>query len=547
MTMHQRFRSRASSVVRTTNKERQQKTGAYAIWSLCRLSSAARLEPKLDCKERAFLSFPLPVNALMVTRNDLMSSGCVFVCALGLLCLLTVPSSAYAQDSTSREVVQALPSPQVQRLNRALLELARSPNSVSVLLEAGDASLAVDDLDAAIGFYGNAAEKDPSNPRTKLGLARVYLRSGRPVEALPLLDEAQGAGAVLRDVLGPRALAYDLVGNQQAAQAAYSQAIELSPDDDELRRRLAISQAISGNSSGFEETLAPLIEARDLAAFRARAFGLAILGEQERAEGIVNSVMPPDISARINPYLAYMPRLTPAQQAAAANLGIFPRAAEIGREDPRIARFAREGGAGSRLEPQGEPLGSLTGRPSERRDVQTQRPTQNASNTAVIEKDAEPSLQQEATREVAGSDEASHDASPANVSDAFTAFDAPEMPATQHQSGAVNISEIDIPREVAPEPEPTKPAHPRRIWVQLATGRDVSALGFDWRRLSRRAPDLLGKFDPHVTPWGRVNRLLAGPIANSREARRLVNALSDKGIDTFTYTSPKGTEIKELK
>ena len=93
----------------------------------------------------------------------------------------------------------------------------------------------------------------------------------------------------------------------------------------------------------------------------------------------------------------------------------------------------------------------------------------------------------------------------------------------------------------------TKPAHPRRIWVQLATGRDVSALGFDWRRLSRRAPDLLGKFDPHVTPWGRVNRLLAGPIANSREARRLVNALSDKGIDTFTYTSPEGTEIKELK
>ena len=156
-------------------------------------------------------------------------------------------------------------------------------------------------------------------------------------------------------------------------------------------------------------------------------------------------------------------------------------------------------------------------------------------------------MPQVATREVSGSEEAAQDASPANVSDAFADLGTAQMPVADRQSGAVNIAEIDIPREVAPEPEPAKPAHPRRIWVQLATGRDVRALGFDWRRLSRRAPELLGKFEPHVTPWGRANRLLAGPIANNREARRLVNALSDKGIETFTYTSPEGTEIKELK
>ena len=480
-----------------------------------------------------------------MTRKFSSGISCILAGTLGSLWFASAP--AHAQNATAREVVQPLPSPQVQRLNRALLELARRPNSVNALLEAGDASLAVNDLDAAIGFYGNAAEKDPSNPRTKLGLARVYLRSGRPVEALPLLEQAQGAGAVLRDVLGPRALAYDLVGDQEAAQTAYTQAIELSPQDDELRRRLAISQAISGNATAFQETLAPLIEARDVAAFRARAFGLAILGEQERAEGIVNSVMPPDISARINPYLAYMPRLTPAQQAAAANLGIFPKAADIGREDPRIARFAREGGAGSRLEPQGEPLGSPTRQSTERRVVRTQETARTVSAPEVIETDGGPSLPQVATREVEGSDEPPQDTSPANVSDAFADLGSAQMPQADSQSGAVNIAEIDIPREVAPEPEPAKPAHPRRIWVQLATGRDVSALGFDWRRLSRRAPDLLGEFEPHVTPWGRANRLLAGPVANSREARRLVNALSDKGIETFTYTSPEGAEIKELK
>jgi tetratricopeptide (TPR) repeat protein len=443
-----------------------------------------------------------------------------------------------------------LPSPEVQRLNRALLELARRPNSVAALLEAGDASLAVGDLDAAIGFYGNAAERDPSNPRTKLGLARVFLRSGRPVEAIPLLEQAQEAGAELKDVLGARALAYDLVGNQEAAQEAYTQAIELTPQDDEIRRRLAISQAISGNSSGFQETLAPLLEARDVAAFRARAFGLAILGEQERAEGIVNSVMPPDLSARINPYLAYMPRLTPAQQAAAANLGIFPRAADIGREDPRIARFAREGASGSRLEPSGEPLGA----PVVQADSETSVATLESISAPDLEREADaeattvasesgsdlPSI---ATREIASAPEQRESAS---VSSAFADFDISEMPDTGRPSDAVNIAELDVPREVAPDPEPAEPQHPRRIWVQLATGRDIEALKFDWRRFARRAPDQLAGFEPHVTPWGQANRLLAGPVESSSEARRLVNALSEKGIETFTFTSPEGTEIKAL-
>jgi len=435
--------------------------------------------------------------------------------ALAATVFMVWSPAAKAQDSTSREVVQPLPSPQVQRLNRALLELARRPRSVAALLEAGDASLAVDDLDAAIGFYGSAAELAPSDARIKLGLARVYLRSGRPVEALPLLEEAQGLGAQPRDVLSPRALAYDLIGDQEAAQTAYSRAIELSPQDDELRRRLAISQAISGNANGFQETLAPLIEARDVAAFRARAFGLAILGEQERAEGIVNSVMPRDLAARINPYLAYMPRLTPAQQAAAANLGIFPRAADIGREDPRIARFAREGATGSRLEPAGQPLG-----------------TPNSID-----------------RTVPGPEEASDRLSQPTTSvvDAFADISGVEMPETGRPQSAVNIAELDVPREAAREPEPAEPEHPRRIWVQLATGRDVDALKFDWRRFSRRAPELLEEFEPHVTPWGRANRLLAGPLENSREARRLVNALSEKSIETFTFTSPEGSVIQKVK
>ncbi len=420
-----------------------------------------------------------------------------------------VPGVLRAQDQTAREIVQPLPSPEVQRLNRALMELARDPRSLRSLIEAGEASLEVGDFDAAAGFYGRAADIDANDARVKLGLGRVFLRSGRPVEAIPLFNAARTAGATAREMLSDQALAFDLVGDQEAAQSAYARAIELSPQDDEARRRLAISHAISGNEDAFQTTLAPLLEARDTASFRARAFGLAILGQQERAEGIVNATMPRDLASRINPYLAYMPRLTSAQQAAAANLGIFPRAANIGREDPRIARFASEGEVGTLLEPSGTPLGTRV----------------EASSQTAPDAVAEP----------------------ANVADAFADMGEGELPIEAGNGEAVDIAAIDIPREAAPEPEPAEPEHPRRIWVQLATGRDVDALKFDWRRFSRRAPDLLGEFTPHVTPWGQANRLLAGPVADRNEARALINALAEKGLNTFSYTSPEGTEIQELK
>ncbi|MFL0357310.1 tetratricopeptide repeat protein [Erythrobacter sp. GH1-10] len=433
-----------------------------------------------------------------------------------------------AQDTTSREVVQPLPSKEVQRLNRALMQLARRPRSVDALLEAGDASLSVGDLDAAIGFYGRAEDISPNNARVKLGMARAFLRSGRPTDALPLFAAAQSAGAEARDLLSDRGLAFDLVGDPASAQAAYARAIALNKNDTEAKRRLALSYAISGNRAGFEETLRPLLEKRDFASFRTRAFGLAILGEQGRATAIVDAVMPRDLAGRINPYLAYMPRLTKAQQAAAANLGIFPKAADIGREDPRIAAYTSAATSGastarsadSRLEPAGEPLGA---------------PPRQATAAP------EPGF------DLARTGETSSPADNASVADAFADLGGDDLPDVEAGNGAVDIAAIEVPRETPPEPEPTEPVHPSRIWVQLATGRDVSALKFDWRRFARTAPDLLGKFDPHVTPWGEANRLLAGPVKDRAEARELINALKAKGIDTFRYTSPEGTEIKELK
>ena len=94
----------------------------------------------------------------------------------------------------------------------------------------------------------------------------------------------------------------------------------------------------------------------------------AITGQVEEAVTVARTLLPPDLAAAITPYLRYMPRLTRAQQAAAANLGAFPRASDIGIDDPRIVAYvAGAGGAtGQQLVPAGEALGHRAERSARR-------------------------------------------------------------------------------------------------------------------------------------------------------------------------------------
>jgi hypothetical protein len=280
-----------------------------------------------------------------------------------------------------------------------------------------------------------------------------------------------------------------------------------------------------------------------MAAQRARAFGLAILGDGERAAAIVEQVMPRDLALRLVPYLGYMPRLTKPQQAAAANLGIFPRAADIGRDDPRLARFAAEERADSRLAPAGPPLGARpTPAPAPER-VATVTPVQVA---------AAPPQPQPQTPPPAPS------ISVTRVADAFADLGSAPLPDAQVSGDAVDISRIAVKRElpapqVAKPPEkakpkePPNPIHPSRIWVQVATGRNVKALGFDWRRIAKEGGAPLARLKPHTVRWGEAHRLLAGPVDSRDKAQALVRELKAKGLDTFLYVSPEGEEIQLVK
>jgi len=506
-----------------------------------------------------------------------------------------------AQPAGAQAVIQPIPDPAAGRLAEALRTLARNPQSLEALISAGDASLRLDDLEAALGFFDRAEAAAPADGRAKAGLASILARREQPVEALRLFAEAERLGAPMAPYSADRGLAYDLVGDSANAQVAYALALTLGPDDT-IARRLAISQAIEGDRAASEATLLPLLQRQDLAAFRARAFALAILGEEDEAVSIAEARLPARLSSRMAPYLRYMRRLTRAQQAAAANLGRFPPAAEIGRDDPAVAELsgavppasappATAGrGADARLVPSGAPMGSppqsqtaqappspavsqpassapaaelppigagpvrvsvpepmVPVAPAVEEPVVQPLPSSNSPVAVAAQPVATPAWQPAATP--APLPMGTPAPPPPREQDLAEAFaDLAQAPRPQPgAAGAVDITAIEPRREAPRRPSPPPPpAHPSRHWVQLATGRDPGALAFDWRRIRRQAGGLLDGTKPHLAAWGDRTRLLAGPFASESEAQELVGRLAAGDLASFRFTSAQGEEVRPL-
>lgn len=316
-----------------------------------------------------------------------MKSGLTFLLAAAVVAA-GPPAMAQKASATSRPVIQPLPPASTGDLNAALVRLARNANDTRALLDAGDASLKLGDLDAAIGFFSRADTMLKGDYRAKAGLASAYTRGQNPYDALLMFDEAERAGAPIVLIAADRGLAHDLVGDNARAQQLYRIALAQAPND-EVSRRLALSLAITGDRTGVETALRPLLEKRDLASYRTRAFAMAILGDVKEAQAIADVRLPSDMAIRLAPYLRYMPRLTPAQKAAAANFGHFPKAVDIGRDDPRVAALAKSARkpADAGLIPKGEPLGRK-GQAETNRQVASAKPPVAPATSAAPAKPA---------------------------------------------------------------------------------------------------------------------------------------------------------------
>ena len=208
-------------------------------------------------------------------------------------------------------------------LSSSLARIAANSSDTAALLDAGRASIDLEDYRAALGFLVRAEQARPRDGTIKAALGSAMVHMENPTRALDYFGEAQLMGAPERLFLADRGLARDLLGQQDAAQRDYQLALSVAPND-ELTRRYALSLGISGDADRGIAMLTPQLRAQDRGAWRLRAMILAMNGRDKEATEIVNATMPPAMAQNITPYLLQMDRLNPAQQAAAAHFGRFP-------------------------------------------------------------------------------------------------------------------------------------------------------------------------------------------------------------------------------
>ena len=230
---------------------------------------------------------------------------------------------AMAQSRPAGAIVQPLPGAgEGAELRRHLADLAANPRSVASLVGAGRAAIRVGDGQAALGFFARADEIAPNDARVKAGMASAFVLLGQGETALRFFGEAARFGAPEVEIARDRGLAFDLTGNPRRAQQDYALVLQRG-EDSETRRRMALSLAISGHREAGLRALDPLLRDRDRAAYRTRAFVLALTGDATGAAQAVDAAMPGQGPA-MTPFLSRLAGLNPAQKAMAVHFGHFP-------------------------------------------------------------------------------------------------------------------------------------------------------------------------------------------------------------------------------
>lgn len=232
-------------------------------------------------------------------------------------------------------------NPEADRLAQEMRVIAADPRNVRALLEAGNLSTRLGDTAAALAFFARAEAIDPTNPRILAGRGATLVRLERPGEALRLFEAAEARGLPAREYARDRGFAYDLLGQPVLAQADYKLALQAERNDETVRR-YALSLGITGNVEESMRQLDPLLRKTDRAAWRARAFILAMNGDVPGAERIAGSMMPGNMGSSLAPFFRRLANLAPADRAFAVHFGqISPTATRLAdaRMAPALPRY----------------------------------------------------------------------------------------------------------------------------------------------------------------------------------------------------------------
>jgi hypothetical protein len=518
--------------------------------------------------------------------------------------LAAMLAAAMMASAAPATVVSMAPESPGTALSRHIRVLASNPRDFNALIGAGRAALELGDVQSAAGFFGRAEEVSPNAPAAKAGLGAAMAHMGDADGAIFYFDQAIRLGASAMAIALDRGLARDLNGDLGAAQADYRLAIQ-SLNSDEGRRRLALSLAISRDKTGAMNAIQPLLNRRDPAAQRARAFVLALVGDQAGASQAIEAAMPGG-SARFAPFFTLLPHLSVQEKAAAVHLGMFPDNAAAKVAAARTAPPAQAGPAPDAGANAARPAAPMTSPvriasrqvtpppPKPSFSLPSQNPPASPSFSVPSANSAPPAVSNVAQPE------------PSPVEPA----PAPEVgPAEQEPTPALaeaeaagtfegNLTGIDKllaaieeapppsePKVEVERPDPAaakkaaekkkaadkkaaaeKKAREERLaadkkareeaaklgvkgtyWVQLAGGSNQDRMATEYKKLSAKAGRLLKSRSGYVTEGKDYFRLVIGPFDTKSESQAFVNKLAKEGVDGFSWTrTPPKIKIEKL-
>jgi Flp pilus assembly protein TadD len=361
--------------------------------------------------------------------------------------------------------------------------LAKDPDNEAALLTQGEALTELRRPDDAGVSFTRALAQNPTSVGAEIGLGRLRLATdpaGAEALFLEALQHEPRNGVALNDL----GIARDLQGNHVAAQAAYRQALGVSPDMAAAQVNLALSLAMTGQAKDAVQLLRPLATGpgtsqqvrHDLAAV------LTMGGDKTEAEHILSQDLPP------NEVQKAMAAYASGETATTASL-LTPGV--VTGDNPAAAPTA---------------------------------PAKTAVPTAPA-KTAVPTASAETAVPIAPA-EAAVPTAPAK-----TAMPTPTAPAE-------TAAAAPVPPAPAATAEPTRAvaagtATASTVEVQLAAAPSESAAHAEWQRLQKQMPQLLSDRQPIVAKVerdGRVFwRLRTGGFADASAAAAFCDHVRQAG------------------
>jgi Flp pilus assembly protein TadD len=133
-----------------------------------------------------------------------------------------------------------------------------APQEPAPLIAAGDVLLQIGEVNEAIVSYNAALVRPGDTQGAQIGLAKAFLKSGRPQLALTPLSKALAESPEDPKLLLLLGVSRDLAGQHGEAQGYYRSGLARAPGDPALTVNLALSLTLSGDYSNAVALLQPV-------------------------------------------------------------------------------------------------------------------------------------------------------------------------------------------------------------------------------------------------------------------------------------------------